>query len=362
MSPEAFAALVQRGPFLGGEAVDAGLIDGLAYRDQVIARIEELAGAELEALGPRAYLRRNGRPHERGTGVALIYGDGAVQRGRSGYDPIFGATSMGSDTVSKAFRDAIEDDEIRAIILRIDSPGGSYVASDAIWRMTVKAREAGKPVVGTMGNTAASGGYFVAMATDLIIAQPGTITGSIGVLGGKLLTEAAWEENLGVRWDWEQTHPNAGMYGGLQDYTEQGWQRHQDWLDRVYDDFTAKVAAGRGMSQGEVHEVAKGRVWTGAQSLEIGLVDRLGGFGEAYAAVRELLAIEADAPLDIRVLPRPRPWYERLRRGGEEAPPVSLAAAVRVLEELQPLARDLRRAGVIGDRHALEMPLEVEVR
>jgi protease IV len=294
--------------------------------------------------------------------VALIYGDGGVQRGRSSYDPIFGASSMGSDTVSKAFRDAIEDDEIRAIIFRIDSPGGSYVASDAIWRMTLKAREAGKPVVVTMGNVAASGGYFVAMATDRIIAQPGTLTGSIGVLGGKLLTEAAWKENLGVQWDWEQTHPNAGMYVGLQDYTEHGWQRHQDWLDRVYRDFTAKVADGRGMGLDDVHEVAKGRVWTGSQSLEIGLVDQLGGFGEAYAAVRELLAIEADAPLDLRLFPPPRPWYERLRRGGESQPSVAMAAAVRALEEIQPLARGLRRAGLAGDRHALEMPVEVDVR
>ena len=362
MSTAEFAALVDRGPYFGGEGVDAGLIDGLAYRDEVFARVEKLTGGDFETLSPAAYLKIEGGPHEKGTGVALIYGSGGVQRGQSSFDPLFGDAAMGSDTVTRAFREALEDDDIKAILFRVDSPGGSYVASDAIWRMTVKAREAGKPVVVSMGNVAASGGYFVSMASDRIIAQPGTVTGSIGVVGGKFLTREFWEENFGVTWDSVQTSANAGMYGGLHDYTEHGWARHQAWLDRVYDDFTDKVARGRGMSQAEVHALAKGRVWTGTQSIENGLVDGVGGFAEARGAVRELLALAPDAPLHIKVFPAAKPWYQRLIPGSEQDSAAVTVAAVRALEQVQPLAKLLRQTGLVGERHALEMPVDVDIR
>ena len=360
MNAAEFAALVERGPYLGGEAVDARLVDGLAYRDEVFARVEELTGGAFETLSPAAYLKIDGGPHDEGTGVALIYGSGGVQRGQSSFDPLFGSVAMGSDTVTRAFRDALADDDVKAILFRVDSPGGSYVASDAIWRMTVKAREAGKPVVVSMGNVAASGGYFVSMASDRIIAQPGTVTGSIGVVGGKFLTRDFWEENFGITWDTVQTSANAGMYVGLHDYTEEGWARYQAWLDRVYDDFTGKVARGRGMSRDAVYEVAKGRVWTGTQSIDNGLVDGLGGFAEARAAVRELLALAPDAPLHIKVFPAEKPWFQRLLPGSE--PDSAAVAAVRALEQFQPLAKLLRQAGVVGERHALEMPAEIDVR
>jgi protease-4 len=360
MSAAEFAALVDRGPYLGGEAVNAGLVDGLAYRDEVFARVEELSGGAFETLSPAAYLKIEGGPHDEGTGVALIYGNGGVQRGQSSFDPLSGSVAMGSDTVTRAFRDALEDDDVKAILFRVDSPGGSYVASDAIWRMTVKAREAGKPVVVSMGNVAASGGYFVSMASDRIIAQPGTVTGSIGVVGGKFLTRDFWEENFGITWDTVQTSANAGMYVGLHDYTEEGWARYQAWLDRVYDDFTGKVARGRGMSRDAVHEVAKGRVWTGAQSIGNGLVDGVGGFAEAHAAVRELLSLAPDAPLHIKIFPVEKPWFQRLVPGSE--PESAAVGAVRALEQFQPLVKLLRQAGVLGERHALEMPVEIDVR
>ncbi|QOC21810.1 S49 family peptidase [Wenzhouxiangella sp. AB-CW3] len=363
LSPEELRELIDRGPFYGIEAVEAGLIDGLAFRDEVFAQLEERLGQDFETLGPRRYLKINGRPHAKGTGVALIFGDGAVVRGSSGFDPITGMTFMGSDTVTGAFREAIEDDNIRAIVLRVDSGGGSYVASDAIWRMTQLAREAGKPVVVSLGNVAASGGYYVAMGADRIIAQPGTITGSIGVLAGKLLTESFWEERLGITWDRIETSANAGMYVGLEDYTEHGWARHQAWLDRVYEDFTGKAAAGRGMSREAMHELAKGRIWSGRQALESGLIDQVGGFGEAWAAVRELLELEVDAPLHVQGFPAELPWYQRLMEGSQE-PEVSASvqAAVEVLEQVQPVARALRRAGVLDQPHALEMPHEIDIR
>lgn len=355
--------LVDRGPYYGIEAVEAGLVDGLAFRDQVFAQLEQRLERSFETIGPRKYLKINGRPHAAGTAVALIYGDGSVVRGQSGYDPLTGMTFMGADTVTAAFREAIDDDSIQAIVLRVDSPGGSYVASDAIWRMTQQAREAGKPVVVSMGNVAASGGYYVAMGANRIIAQPGTITGSIGVLAGKLLTEDFWNERLGITWDRVETSDNASMYIGLEDYTEHGWARHQTWLDRVYDDFTAKAAAGRGMSQEALHELAKGRIWSGRQALEIGLIDEVGGFGEAWAAVRELLELAVDAPLHVRGFPAEAPWYQRLMEGDREpAVSASVQAAAQVLEQVQPAARALRRAGVLDQPQVLELPAEIEVR
>ena len=195
----------------------------------------------------------------------MIYGVGAVQRGAGGFSPISG-TAMGSDTVAGAFRAAREDEDVKAIVFRVDSPGGSYVASDTIWRETQLAREAGKPVIVTMGNLAGSGGYFVAMGADKIVAQPGTITASIGVLGGKLLTKGFWDK-LGVTYDEVHTSDNATMFTGAQDYTPKEWGKFQQWLDRVYVDFTEKVAKGRKLPKDKVLEIAKGRIWTGEDAL-----------------------------------------------------------------------------------------------
>ncbi|MBV9608907.1 MAG: S49 family peptidase, partial [Acidobacteria bacterium] len=145
-------AIIDHGPILGPEALDAKLVDGLSYRDEVMDQVKKKAGSGSQLLYFQRYLERAGRPHNKGKGIALIYGVGAVSRGKSGYDPLFGTAGMGSDTVAAAFRAAVDDKDIKAILFRVDSPGGSYVASDAIWREVVKARKAGKPVVVSMGN------------------------------------------------------------------------------------------------------------------------------------------------------------------------------------------------------------------
>jgi protease-4 len=351
--------LIDRGPYLGQEAVDAGLVDDLLYRDQVYEMVREGAGERADFLFLSTYLARAGRPNTRGETVALIYGVGAVARGSSEFDPLFGEGTMGSDTVTAAFRAAIQDDDVAAIVFRVDSPGGSYVASDAIWRETVRARDAGKPVIVTMGNVAGSGGYFVAMWADKIIAQPGTITASIGVLGGKFLTAGLWEK-LGLTWDEVHTSEHSTMWTGTRDYLPTEWARFQAWLDRVYADFTAKVAEGRGMTQEEVHEIAKGRIWTGEDALEIGLVDELGGFHAAFRAAREAAGLEADDAIRVRVYPRPRSAFEVLfDEGGESSEPsAQLAVALRLLEVARPAARLARRVGLIEDRGALTMEVE----
>jgi len=298
------------GPYLGQQAVDAKLVDGLLYRDEVYAKARQKAGDDAELLYLQKYLERAGRPHDKGEKVALIYGVGAVQRGTGGFSPISG-TAMGSDTVAAAFRAAREDDDVKAIIFRVDSPGGSYVASDTIWRETQLARKAGKPVIVTMGNLAGSGGYFVAMGADKIVAQPGTITASIGVLGGKLLTKGFWDR-IGVTYDEVHTSDNATMFTGAQDYTPKEWDKFQQWLDRVYVDFTSKVAEGRKLEKAKVLEIAKGRIWTGEDALGLGLVDALGGFDVALKLAKEAAKIPTGDDVNLVVFPRKKNLFEAL--------------------------------------------------
>jgi len=351
LGEEEVRQLIDRGPFLGQEAVDAGLVDALAYRDVAYDEIRRRAGEDAELLYLGEYLSRAGRPHDEGTRVALIYGVGMVVRGASEYDPVADSVTMGSDTVAAAFRAAVDDEKVKAILFRVDSPGGSYVASDAIWREVVRAREAGKPVIVSMGEVAASGGYFVAMPADKIVAQPGTVTGSIGVLGGKLLTSEMWNK-LGVSWDSVQTSDHADMWTGLEDYDETEWQRFQSWLDRVYEDFTAKVAEGRGMPIEEVKELAKGRIWSGTDALDNGLVDALGGVETALELAREAAGLEPGADVELALFPRPQTPFQALFGEGPASSEDRAAAVAfaRVMERFRPLVHAAQRVGLIEPR------------
>jgi protease IV len=363
MSADQARETVGRGPLLGDEAVRAGLVDRLAYRDEVVDSLRERIGRDAPLLYANRYLSRAGRPHAAGETIALIYGVGGVQRGESEFSPVFGGLSMGSETVTRAFHRAIEDRSVRAIVFRIDSPGGSYVASDAIWREVVRARAAGKPVIATMGNVAASGGYFVAMPADRIVAQPSTFTGSIGVLGGKVVTRDLWNR-FGVTFDGVEVGGNATMYSGIQDYSPEEWARLQAWLDRVYDDFTAKVADGRRLTREQVHEVARGRVWTGEDAHRVGLVDELGGMDVALRLAMEAAGIAPDERVRVRVFPEERTLLQTLLdrdRGRGDSSRPEAALALRLLHSLQPALRLAGEAGLLGPRGVLTMP-PLEVR
>jgi protease-4 len=366
--PGAVHALIERGPFLGAEAVKAQLVDALAYRDEVYAQVKAQAGEQARLLFLSKYLARAGRPYASGDTIALIYGVGAVQLGKSDYDPLMDGPTMGADTVTAAFRAAIEDPEVKAILFRIDSPGGSYVASDAIWRETVRAREAGKPVIVSMGNLAGSGGYFVAMAANKIVAQPGTITGSIGVLGGKILTTGLWDK-LGVTWDEVHTSPNATLWSSIDDYTPEQWAHVEDWLDRVYNDFTSKVAAGRQLSKERVLEIAKGRIWTGEDAKERGLVDELGGFPVALRLAREAIGRAPDAPIHLKQFPeRVSPWEALVERlfgdqdeSSEPAEAEATAILARTIRSVRPVLYLARILGLTARPDTLTMP-EIRTR
>ena len=319
IAPERVRELIDGGPFLSAQALEAGLVDELGYRDEVYASVRKQAGQDAitqyvsryqrsRVLAERARKLPARLPAARERSVALIYATGPIRRGRSGRGPLSGG-GMGSDTIAGALRSAIADEQVRAIVLRVNSPGGSYVASDTIWREVVRARAEGKPVVVSMGDVAASGGYFISMAADAIVAQPGTITGSIGVLSGKPVVSELLGR-IGVTTDSVIEGAHAAMFSTSRPFSEDEWALVNNWLDHIYADFTGKVAAGRGLSAERVHELARGRVWTGADARERGLVDEIGGLDRAAAIARSRAGLPRSAQL--RGFPRAKP-IDRLR-------------------------------------------------
>src|ERR1700688_936341 len=348
IAPDKFEAIVDAGPYLGKEAVAAKLVDAVAYRDEVYGQVKSQAGSGAELLYLDKYLQRAGRPHDSGKTVALVFGVGGVTRGKSDYDPVQGNQNMGSDTVAGAIRAATEDKSVKTILFRVDSPGGSYVASDTIWREVVRARQAGKPVIVSMGNLAGSGGYFVAMAADKIVAEPGTITASIGVLGGKMLTSGLWDK-VGLSWDEVHQGANATMFTGTQDYSPAEWGRFEAWLDRVYVDFTSKVADGRKLPKEKVLEIAKGRIWSGQDAKNLGLVDELGGYDVALRLAKKAIGVSEGEEVKIVVYPRPKSLIESVmeRRGPDNSDKEALGQTLaRILEVVQPVARELDAIGI----------------
>jgi protease-4 len=316
LSPERVRELMDRGPLLATEALDAGLVDRLAYRDEVYAEVRKHTGDDAMLRYVGRYNRMHGlaqrlpQPGGRDA-IALINGQGVIKLGRSGRPgPLPGqTTSIGSDTVGAALRAAVRDDRIKAIVFRVNSQGGSATASDAIWREVVLARGSGKPVIVSMGNVAASGGYYVSMAADTIVALPGTITGSIGVLTGKPVVSGLLDR-VGIGMGSVAEGANARMASITKDFSDAEWERINASLDHIYGDFTAKVAEGRDLPLERVDELARGRIWTGADAKENGLVDELGGLDHALDLARERAGLPADAP--VRPFPHATP-LERLR-------------------------------------------------
>ena len=217
-----------------------------------------------------------------------------------------------------------------------------------------KAKAAGKPVIATMGNVAASGGYFVAMNADKVIAQPGTITGSIGVLAGKMLTDAFWKK-LGVTWDYAHVGESAYFWSSGKDFTPEQWAQFNTWLDRVYVDFTQKAADGRGMSREDIHAVAKGRVWTGVDAKNRGLVDELGGFQMALNLTREALDLGADAPIELRVFPKEKTLVELVLENGVIRTLSNADVLVGVIKDLRPVFQAARAVGLTHQPGVVEM-------
>jgi protease-4 len=342
---EEVQALIDAGPYDGRGARKAGLVDDLLYGDEVLEKVHR-----ADRVTPGRYARGSrgfgldGRPK-----IALVYAVGEIVSGESRSSP-FAGDFAGSDTVGHALREAGEDRAVKAIVLRVDSPGGSGTASDVIWREVQKARKS-KPVVVSMGDLAASGGYYVAMGSDGIVAQPGTITGSIGVFGGKFSLRGLYDK-IGLSKEILVRGEHADLFTEYRPWTDEERSRIRDLMAAFYREFVTKAATGRKKSYDQVHEVAQGRVWTGREALEHGLVDRLGGLDAALALAKERAGIRKDQEVRLVVLPEPKglleTLFERQDEGVESLLPRDLGTLLRfaeVMAEGGPVARlpfDLR--------------------
>ncbi|EAU66821.1 signal peptide peptidase SppA, 67K type [Stigmatella aurantiaca DW4/3-1] len=368
LSEDEVKGLIDRAPLLGQAALEAKLVDGLLYRDEVLAKVKEEAGKGAQLLFLDKYLDRTGGAREEGETVALVYGVGGIVRGKSESNPFGGEATFGAESVALALRKASEDKEVKAILFRVDSPGGSYVASDTVRREVQRAREKGKPVIVSMATYAASGGYFVSMGADKIVAQPGTLTGSIGVYGGKMVTADFWAK-LGINFETISLGKDATLYSTDSDFTPEQQAKNDASLDRVYTDFTQKAAEGRHLPLEKLQAVARGRVWTGEDAKELGLVDELGGFPKALELVREAAKLPKDAKVHLQVFPRkkqPAEVIADILGGGEGdnsedeggAQVAALSPLIPALEQTRQMYRLGARLGLWGPPHGtLQAPL-----
>ncbi|MGY4712926.1 signal peptide peptidase SppA [Mycolicibacterium sp. CBM1] len=325
--------MANRAPLVRDEAVGGHLVDRIGFRDEAYSRIAEMIGVEGispetgdadtdDHAPPRLYLSRYaqigrgvspvpmpsmpGRPKR--PRIAVVTVAGPIVSGRGGPQPLpFGRSSAGGDTIAAALREAGADDEVVAVVVRVDSPGGSVTGSETIWREVSRVRGKGKPVVASMGAVAASGGYYVAMAADAIVANPGTITGSIGVLTGKLVAREL-KERLGVGSDSLRTNDNADAWSIDAPFTPAQHDLVEAEADLFYTDFVQRVAQGRHMAVEAVEAVAQGRVWTGADAFEHGLVDELGGLRTAVRRAKVLAGIGVDDEVEMVSYPGSSVW------------------------------------------------------
>ena len=344
------AAVVRRwidnAPWSAADAKKEGMVDELNYWDQAAA-VTYGVMADDASVGIADYAAQIPDIKSTAPRVALIQGSGPVVLGDSKGDPFGDNENLGSDTIVKAFNDAIAD-RVRAIIFRVDSPGGSYVAADAVWREVMRARELGIPVIVTMGGEAASGGYFVAAPATKIVAQPGTVTGSIGVFAGKPVLTNLWS-NLNIHFEGVQAGAAAGTNSVNRDYTPAEWVRLEKRLDEIYADFTGKVAQGRKLKPEQVEAAAKARSGPAPTPKARGLVDELGGLAMAIRLAKQESKLAQETAVALVAYPSEEQRWESFISefmGGGAAAPVSASGlsdaalppgAWALARELQPL-------------------------
>ena len=312
---DALKKTLEKGLLTGDEALKTGLIDRLDYADRLMAETRTELGYEAEGKKPdlvsvsnyaESVLHKQHFGFSTTKDVALIYATGQIMPTAKGNEG-----TAAADEIAGAINTAMKDSSVEAIVLRIDSPGGSPSASETIRRAIVRAKEKGKKVVVSMGAVAASGGYWIAADADRIFALPSTLTGSIGVIMGKFELSGLWEK-LGVNWDGIQRGQNADMWSINEPFDEAESKRMNVIIDDTYKSFMERVAKGRKLSASQVHKVAQGRAWTGQEALEKGLVDQLGGLNDALDYTAKELGLESRRQLKITVLPKPQGALEQL--------------------------------------------------
>lgn len=308
LTPEAVRDAIDRAPLTAAEALASGLVDELAYGDEFEQRVRDRTAGDPEPLDLLAYARRSGSGQNR---VAVVYVQGTIIRGRAAVDPWTQQRYIGSDTLTEILAELARRSAVEAVVLRIDSPGGSAVASDLMSR-AVQQLAAVKPVVVSMSDLAASGGYYIAADAAKIVAASTTLTGSIGVVGGKLATGSFQEDKLGITHDSLQRGANADFFSSLELWTPEQAERYRALMEETYSRFVARVAEGRDLPTAEVLAVAGGRVWSGRRAAELGLVDEIGGLDRALDIVREEIGVAPDTTLELELHPRARTLFEIL--------------------------------------------------
>jgi protease IV len=370
---EKVAAAIDAGPLTARQARELGLIDRVAYQDEVEDGLQKPAEGKtlsivrkygkkkidtdfsgftgmmkmMELLmGVEPTRRKSSSPK-----LAIIYASGMIMTGKSQSDFFSGESTMGSETMVKAIRDARNDNTVKAIVLRVDSPGGSALASDLIWHELSLAKQ---PVVVSMGDVAGSGGYYISMGANRIFADPGTITGSIGVVGGKIALQGLFNK-IGITTDVISRGKNSGAFASNSPFSESEREAVQKLLNEIYDQFVTKAAKGRKMEKDALEKLARGRIYSGTAAVKIGLVDELGTLDDAIAAAKKLAGLKPEDKLERLVLPKATSPFEQLfgsldpndAKMGESALyktlrqiSPDLAAGARTFQLLQILSRE----------------------
>lgn len=375
-------AQVDQGLLRPEEAKKAGLIDRVDYPDafhkQLTAEYDAdklvyvlnyaKTKVDTDFSGPMGMMKMfqillggdaSGKS-SKGPKIALVYAVGPIMSGKSQND-LFGSQSMGSDTIVKALKKAADDENVKAIVMRVNSPGGSALASDLIWRAT---QEIGKPIVVSMGDVAGSGGYYISMGADRIVAEPGTLTGSIGVVGGKMNMSGLYGK-IGLTTDVISRGKNSGMFASTANFTDEERETVTAMMQDVYRLFTTKAAEGRHLPLEKLEELAGGQVYTGRVAKRIGLVDELGTLKDAIQLAKQLAGLSPDEKTELKVLPEPQnPLDELLGLDSEEEKEVSLMLGMkRLVPELaEPLRRAVQFQQVMREPVSVMMPFWIEIK
>jgi protease IV len=367
--------LVDQGLFTAAAAKKAGLIDDVLYADQLHDAIKKALKAkdvdivtnykkkhidtDFSGFGGMMKLFEiflGGKPSETTSTkqkIAVIYAVGPIMEGKSKSD-VYGGSVMGSNTIVSALEKAADDEKVAAIVLRIDSPGGSATASDLIWRETVRIK---KPIIASMGDVAGSGGYYIAMGAKKIIAAPGTLTGSIGVIGGKLVVRGLYDK-LGMTTEVISRGTNSGALSSTQPFTPDERKAWTELLEETYHQFVGKAAKGRKMPYEKLDEIAQGRVYTGRMAGKIGLLDGLGTLEDAIAAAKTAAGLKADADVELMILPEPKSFFEQLF--GDPSASTDLESLLpegfKILQQTQVLRQ------MLSERILLWMPYGIAIK
>jgi len=376
--------IIDEGLITATRAKELGLIDRVAYPDTLRKELAEVYQADpliyvknygqekvdTDFSGPMGFFKLmrammgtdSDSRKSNGKKIAIVYAVGPIMTGKSESDP-FGGQVMGSTTIVEALREASDDDDVAAIVLRIDSPGGSALASDLIWHETQVIE---KPIVASMGDVAASGGYYIAMGADRIYAAPATITGSIGVVGGKLALRGLYDK-LGITTETIERGKNSGLFSSSGKFTDSQQAAVKEMMQDMYRQFTSKAAQGRNMPLDNLEKLAGGRIYSGRQAKDNGLIDELGTLHDAINEAKKLAGIDKDEEVRIETLPEPLNFFETLfgDLGAEEE--VRMGGNLRSFEELAPELVDVARRAyrlraVFDQPAAFVMPFELEIR